>query len=187
MVVVIKTLIFDLETTGLFTGFSRVLMYSAKWHLPDGSGEMTTLRADDPRFFNKKDVVDDSRLVAAIIKHLETADIIVGHNSLAFDAAFLRGRAIKHGLQPMKPMFHIDTYQLVKGNLRTSGKLANLSGFLHLPTPKMDVPPEVWARAHAFDKKSMDILQERCESDVDLTEALLVRLKPLLKSIPRRG
>lgn len=179
-----RSAVFDLETTNLSANFGRLLIGSIKEVQPDGKGKMVTFRADDKRF-RRKDIIDDGALAVAIRDELERFDIIIGQNSKLFDAKFLNARLLKAEERPLRQIFHIDLMWITRSNLRVSSKLENIGKQFGLPTPKLSVSWEDWARAHAGDRKALDVLVERCETDVELTEQAFWKLKPLIKSIPR--
>lgn len=59
---------------------------------------------------------DDTKVIKALTKILQEADIVVGHNVRKFDLRWAAGRALLLGLEPTRSKFvkHIDTMILAK-------------------------------------------------------------------------
>lgn len=176
---------FDLECTHLSGMIGRILCCSFKEILPDGSGRLWTLRGDDKRFRNAKDLVDDSALAIEIRNTLEQYDLIVGHNSKLFDKKFLQARLMKAGAAPKKSQWHLDTMWIIRSNMRISSKLDNVQKFLGLPDEKTPISWDAWARGASFHKPSMDTIVEHCEQDVKVLEEAYWRVLPFARNIAR--
>lgn len=129
-----KILIFDIETSPIEARvwsiwnqdipISRilkdwtVLAWAAKWlgDDPDKTVYMDT--------FHQKDKYDDSKILKNIHKLLDEADIVIGHNSDAFDVKKLNARFIQHGMKPPSSYKRLDTKKLAKKYFAfTSNKL----------------------------------------------------------------
>lgn len=50
-----------------------------------------------------------------------------------------------------------------------SASMKNVSEFLGLDEQKMNVDKETWVKANAGNREALDILVDRCESDVRVT------------------
>ncbi len=179
---------FDLECTSLSGMIGRVLCGVVRDVLPPEFNVKTKpriYRGDDPKYRNKSDVADDSKLVMAIRDDLAGADMIIGHNSKLFDRKFLNARLIKAGKAPSKQQFHMDTMWIVRSHMRVSSKLVNLQQFLGLPEEKTDLLWDTWQRGAAFDKKAMDEIILHCVKDVDVLELAYWKLLPLVRRLER--
>lgn len=179
-----RTVGFDLECTSLSGMIGRVLCCSFVEIGEDLEADRVwTIRGDD-KPYRRKDLADDSRLAVAIRDTLETADIIVGHNSKLFDRKFLNARLAKAGERGLAPMWHIDTMWIVRTHMRTSSKLDNLTKFLGLPL-KTDITWDDWARAVGGDRTSMDEVVTHCEADVRALAEAARKLKPFMRTMPK--
>ncbi|MEI7591531.1 MAG: ribonuclease H-like domain-containing protein, partial [Deltaproteobacteria bacterium] len=107
----IRTCVFDIETTGLNASFGRVLCAALQFYGPD---ELIVFRSDQYPDWKKGLRANDKDIVSDILAELEKADIVIAHNGLAFDAAFLRTRAIIHGLPPVNSKKIIDPVLLAR-------------------------------------------------------------------------
>jgi len=173
--------VFDLETTDLSADFGRLLCGSI---LTYPTMEMVTFRYDD----YANDPHDDRKLAVAIRDHLSGHHITVGYYSKGFDIPFLNTRLLVHGEQRMPQMLHIDPiwfYRGWRGMKVRSSKMKVIAKVLNLDEQKMDVPDETWINARHGDKEAMDIVCERCESDVRVTMKILCHCldNRLMKSI----
>ena len=158
--------IFDLETTDLKADFGRLLCGSV---LSYPSMEMVSFRIDE---CSGKTVADDGPLAVAIRDEIEKHHISAGYFSKGFDVSFLNTRLMVNGERKMTPMLHIDPIWFYKGwrGLKfRSSSMKVVAKVLGLEEKKMDVPDEIWVDARHGDKGSLDILVDRCESDVRIT------------------
>lgn len=74
---------------------------------------------------------DDKHLIMEFLKVLVTADEIVGHNSTAFDLAWLRTRALYHGVKGLPEFKSVDTLAMARKAFRfNSNRLDYISKFL---------------------------------------------------------
>jgi len=161
---------FDLETTDLVGDFGQLLCGSI-WSYP--SGEMITYRIDEIE--DKEDFSDDRVLAIKIRDKLEEHDFLVGYFSKGFDIPFLQARLADHGERLLSSPFHFDCIWHFKGwrglKLRSSS-MKVVAQFLDLER-KQDVDVEVWkkclTRAAGGNFSNMDIIVDRCESDVRIT------------------
>ena len=179
---------FDLETSDLKAHVGRVLVGCVKDIIPgeDGDGELRTYRADDKPYC-LEDVADDSKLVEAIRADLESADVIVGHNSKMFDRKFLNARLVKANMRPIRQQFHIDTLWIVRTHLRTSSRPADEQKLVGLDGEAMPVSWDDWLRDMSFDRDALDVIAARCRQEVSLLEQTYRRLIPYMRTLTRRS
>lgn len=97
-----------------------VLGWAAKWYGED------KVFYDDVR--NEKNLRNDKNILKGIWKLLDEADIVVGHNSDAFDIKKLNARFLKYGMKPPSSYKRMDTKKLAKKHFSfTSNKLSHLT------------------------------------------------------------
>lgn len=161
--------VWDIETTGLKGDFGRLLCCSMMT-LP--GGEMTTYKwTDFSKTYN-----NDGKLAAAIRDKIEEHDFSAGYFSKGFDFGFLQARLAANGKRLLDRHLHIDPIWHFRGwrGLKIgSSSMKNVASFFGLDEQKMDVPKDVWVAANAGDLEALEILVERCESDVRVTAKLL--------------
>lgn len=168
---------FDLETNDLNGSFGRVLCGSILL-LP--SEEMVTFRLDDyVQRKQAKNMRDDQAIARDIRNILNTQHITAGWYSKGFDIPFLNTRLLANGEERMKTKLHLDGVWYAKGwrGLKAkNAKLASVAEFFGLDERKMAVDPETWEEARVGERDAMDVIVDRCESDVRLTREVIERL-----------
>lgn len=162
--------VWDLESTSLKGDFGRLLCGSI---LSYPSGKITTFRIDET---NGGSPNQDGPLAVAIRDEIERHWVSCGWYSKGFDIPMLSTRLVVSGHKRIRPHLHMDIMWHYRGwrgiSLRNS-KLATVAKVLDLDEQKMDVPDQVWQEARYGDKYSLDIICDRCESDVKLTAKIM--------------
>lgn len=168
---------FDIETNDLNGSFGRILCASVLL-LP--SEEMVTFRLDD--YIKRKQAKNmrDDRAIAVDLRNvLNEQHLTLGWYSKGFDIPFLNTRLIAHEEDRMRTKLHLDGIWYAKGwrGLKAkNAKLESVAEFFGLDERKMAVDPETWEEARVGEREAMDIIVERCESDVRLTREVTERL-----------
>lgn len=170
---------FDLETYGLEPIFGRLLCGVVK---PWGE-EAKVFRVN-------RASADDSKLVSDLVKELNRYNVLIAHNGLYFDKQFLNGRALAFNQDIVDVNVKmIDPYVLAKKNLNMRrNSLDSISEFFGLEERKMHVDAETWVKAALdHDEECMEILIERCTSDVVVLEMLASRVLKLTRNLTPWG
>jgi len=152
----------------------HLLSWAAKWQ-----GENKVFYEDQSKARN---VEDDRKLLKGIWKLLDSADIVIGHNSVAFDTKKLNARFLINGMSPPAPYKNIDTYRIAKGKFGfTSNKLAYLSDVLCPETKKFEHKSfpgfELWKACLAGNKKAWAEMKKYNIRDVHALEAIYNKLR----------
>ncbi len=167
----------DIETTDLKGSFGRIICGSV-YHVE--SNKMVTYRLDKyVRTGKADDMSDDRQLCVDLRDEIEKSNVTCGWYSKGFDIPMLNTRLIKHGERRMKTMLHLDAIWYAKGwrGIKPNGaSLAAVAEFFGLEESKMKIDADTWILARTGQKKANDIIQERCESDVRLTQQVTERL-----------
>lgn len=177
----IRTIWWDLETTGLTAIMGRVLCCS----FADSWGNVKTFRYED---YPGTPIIDDGPLCVAIRDELEKAGHWVTWNGRLFDVPLLNARLLKAGERPLrKDIMHTDLMYYARGQFVRIGssKLVNVSTFVESPHQKTPLEWETWQLAATGDKDSMDLVVEHCEADVLTTRDVFAVLVPHLTTIHR--
>lgn len=185
---------FDIETTDLKALMGQVLCCSfkpiaidAEFTANDPRCEPYTFRIDDKRF-KGEDWEDDSVLVQGILDELATYDLIVSWNGKLFDVAFLKAKSAEYQLAPARLRWHLDAMWIVRNGMRIgSSKLINVQKYLGVDSEKTDITWGDWRKASRGVKKSMDIVVEHCEADVEVLSEVYWRLLPYVKQLRMDG
>jgi len=127
--------------------------------------------------------------VSDLLEALEDIDVVVAHNGVGFDLPFLRTRSIVNGLPPVNPIKILDPCRLARKQFRFSGNsLASIAQALETDHQKMPLAPQFWARAISDgDQEAMDMIVERCVSDVEVLEEITFRVRGFVRSIDVLG
>lgn len=185
----ISTLILDLETTDLAA--DRGVMLCASYESSKEPGKVRTLRND---VVNKAGWVkgqrgDDKEIVKQVCHIVRSHDVIVAHNGHRFDLPFLRTRALRWGLKPLKEPKMVDPLQIAWRKFRLrSNRLGAISDLLGIEDKKTPLDLSVWADAMLNgSKKAMDLIVEHCEADIRVLSGVLQHVKPFIKVLDDRG
>ena len=176
--------IVDIETSSLEADVGRLLCASI---LDLTTDEMTSFRND--KIAKRKNMADDGEIARQVRDELEKYHMTIGWFSKGFDLPFLNTRLAKVGHKPIRSALHLDAIWYCKGwrGLKPrSAKMKVMAEFFNLPERKPEVDVDVWIDAAlGGDSKAMDILVDRCESDVRITRDITLRLLDtgLIKSI----
>jgi uncharacterized protein YprB with RNaseH-like and TPR domain len=172
---------FDIETSNLDADFSVLLTAAIK---PYGQ-KAIVFRADDYPSW-EKNRSNDRDITIAIANELKKHAILIAHYGQKFDIPFFRAKMVKHNLEPLPPMFGIDTWRIAKNNFKvTRRSLVNLANFFDIGD-KSGVEGGLWmAAAYDGDKKAMDEIVKHNVIDVEVLERLACISFPYLKSVPR--
>lgn len=174
--------VFDLRNNDYISPESIVTerhMICAAWKWQGDKRIHTVSLLDDPKRY-AKDHRDDTHVVAALHGVLGSADVIIGHNSDAFDLKYLETRALKHGLPALPPITSIDTYKAAKARFKfSSNKLNFIGGYLGVGQKKQ-TSPGLWMRVFNGDKRAIKEMVAYNKQDVLLLERVFNKLAPYI-------
>jgi len=135
-----------------------------------------------------KHPTDDSVLVKKIGEHLKEADIHVFHYGTNVDYPFINTKLLKYGLPLVPSNNMVDTCKVAQRKLGLkSNSLASVARFFNLKEEKMPVTEDEWHLAFAGHKPTLKKVEQRCASDVRLTEEIYKRLRPVMDKHPHVG
>lgn len=168
--------IVDIETTELKADIGIILCADIK---EVGGGHIT--------FINKKMQIDrrnDKEVCEALKTELERFNILVTFYGLGFDMKFINSRLMYHGLEPVKPLLHIDLYRLGKRYFNTTRRSLKVVCQQLGITGKTPLDIQTWKEAAINnDQSSLKEIVQHNLADTEMTEKLFYRLAPLIKSI----
>lgn len=122
---------------------------------------------------------NDKKMLEQFSKVMDSADIICGHNSDAFDTKHIRTRAIYHNI-PLSSKFNsIDTLKVARSGFKfNSNKLDYLGQFLgegqKISTGGLQLWKDVVLKG---DKAALNKMVDYCKGDVELLEKVYNRLQ----------
>lgn len=141
---------------------------------------------DDKKRF-KKNPSDDYYVVKEIAKVLRDADVVIGHNSNAFDWKKLNARLIFHNLPPLPKILSVDTLKEYRKIAKFSSNRLDYLGEHLGYGGKVQTSQGLWIRALNGDPDAIDEMLKYCKGDVKLLEKIYLRLLPHMTSHPHMG
>lgn len=190
-----KILFFDLESSPLLVHTwgmyeqnaldiveeSHLLTVAYKWL---GDKEVKSLSLPEFKGY-KRDKKSDEKLVEAVWKLFEEADMIVAHHGKAFDIKYMNARFIKHHIEPNKKYHILDTKQIAKKvGLFPSNKLDYLGEYLGEGRKMHTGGYELWDSCMKGDLKAFKKMAEYNRQDVALLERIYLRFRPWVDTHP---
>lgn len=150
-----------------------ILCASYKWL---GDDQQTTLFLTPEEIYEQ----DDFRIVAELFDVLKEATAIVAHNGKKFDHKVLQTRSIANGLGPLPSVKVIDTLQIAKSKLKLpSNKLDSIGEYFNLGRKIETEGISLWKKVQEGNKSAMARMVEYCEQDLNLLEAVYLKLRSL--------
>jgi len=147
-------------------------------------GKIEGAKVSDFKKAYKKDFRNDLGIVKKLHEAMSEADLIVGHNSDAFDIKKINYKFIKHGLPAINLPPTVDTLKSAKKYARSSSNsLYYLAKEFGVPM-KVDLPSGVMHAADDGCEKSLDKLFAYCKGDIKAGANLYFKLLPYIKNHP---
>lgn len=133
-----KCLIFDIETSPITAhvwglkdqniGLNQIVK---DWDVMAWGAKWLGAPVSEIQYMDRRNDKDDKRILKALWKLLDEADVVITQNGKRFDSRKLNARFIQHGMTPPSPYKHIDTYLLIKASADfTSNRLEYLTDTL---------------------------------------------------------
>lgn len=172
---------FDVETSNLQADFSILMTACIK---PYGK-EPVVFRADSyPEWESNR--ANDAKITRDIVNELRKHAIVITHYGVRFDIPYLRAKMVKHGLEPLPPMFGIDSWRIARDNFKVSSRrLKNLANYFDIGEKEV-VEGGLWMEAaYNGSKEALDKIVAHNIQDVLILEKLACISFPYLKSIPK--
>lgn len=193
-----KVLIFDIETApmlgyvwGLWDNNVSLNMIHSDWYVLSWSAKWLGDKPEDVMYMdqrNEKNMEDDSRILKAIWKLLDEADVVVTQNGIKFDRKKLNARFVLNGMQPPSSYKHIDTLRIAKKHFAfTSNKLEYMTNKLCKKYKKLSHAKfsgfEMWKECLAGNVEAWDEMEKYNKYDVLSLEELFYIIEPWDNSI----
>lgn len=158
-----------------------MLCFAYKW-LGDKRNHIVAL----PDFKTyKKSPHDDKQLITALHGLFCEAQIIIAHNGDSFDQKIANGRYLYHNFEPPEPYKQIDTLKIARKNFRlNSNKLDDLGNFLGVGRKERTGGVDLWHDVLDGDMKAWARMKRYNRRDVDLLEAVYLKLRPWTQNHP---
>lgn len=159
--------------------FSTILSVSVKWV------------GEDEVWYFDTEKKSEKKLLTNLVKFLDEADAVIGHNMIKFDMPKIRGRCLVNGVDLPSPYKEIDTYRTASKEFGfESNSLENLANVLGL-TPKSshkNFPGfELWAECLKGNKEAWAEMKLYNIQDIETTEEVYLKMRPYIKNHPNFG
>lgn len=129
--------------------------------------------------------VNDEELVKELWDVLDSADVVIGHNSDSFDIKKINTRFISHGLSAPSSYQTIDTLKIAKKYFKfESNSLDQLGKYLHEGQKEHTGGFSLWDNCIAGEKQSWTRMKKYNIQDVILLENIYLRLRPFITDHP---
>lgn len=136
----------------------------------------------------ERDVNDDRLVCAQIANVLRNADCVITHNGKRFDWKYLQTRLLKHKLDPLPKIHHVDTCVEMKRELFIfNNKLQTASEFFSVRKKLDHEGWGLWCKVHARDKKATEQMTAYCKQDVVALEDVFREIRPIVKGLPNHN
>jgi DNA polymerase elongation subunit (family B) len=146
-------------------------------------GKIETVAVNDFKTY-KKDFRDDRGVVKRLHEVISQADLIVGHNSDAFDIKKINYKFIKYGLEPLDMPPTADTLKAAKKYAKSSSnKLYYLAKEFGV-SMKIDLPSSIMHAADNGCEKSLKKLVAYNKGDIRAGSELYFKMLPYIKNHP---
>ena len=160
--------------------------------IPENRSYMMSVAAkwlgNDEVFYYETRNEDDSEITAAILKLLDEADIVVGHNAQKFDMKKINAYAALNGLEPPSPYRVVDTMLIAKKHFAFErNTLEYLSSVLcssQKSAHKKFNGFELWSECIKGNEEAWKEMKHYNIQDVRVTEELYLILRPWAKGHP---
>jgi hypothetical protein len=185
-----RIILYDIETTPN-VGFTwgkyeqNVIEFLKEWQLL--SFAFKTLNHKKVTCFSRRTFTDSTErtLVKKLWEVLNSADVIITHNGLAFDNKKANAKFVEYGLKPIRPAQQIDTKRLAKSSFQfNSNSLDDLGRVLRIGRKLKRMDFSVWLGCMSGDPASYDLMEKYNKQDVILLEKIYLKLRPWANKHP---
>ena len=193
-----KTLFFDIETApNLSYVWGQwqqdviehvrewyIICFSYKW---EGEKQSHVVALKDFELYDN-DPENDLQVVKKLWELLDKADIVIGHNSDAFDIKKANARFVYHNLGPTSHYHSVDTLKLARKHFKfNSNRLGHVGEHLGLGGKETTGGFQTWAGCMKGDAKAWAVMKKYAKQDVDLLVDVYERLRPWATNHPNRN
>ena len=125
----------------------------------------------------------DKDMVNEFLKHINSADEVVGHNGDRFDLKWFRTRCLVHGHKSIPDIKSIDTLKISRAKFNfPSNRLDAIGKYLGFGGKKETGGIQLWHDIiQKNSKKAMKDMIDYCKRDVELLEKVFLKLEGFSK------
>ena len=161
-----------------------ILCFSYKW---EGEKKTHVVSLNDFDLYSK-DLENDLNVVQKLWELLDEADIVIGHNSDAFDIKKANARFAYHDLGPPSHYQTVDTLKMARRHFKfNSNRLGHRGEHLGLGGKEVTGGFQTWAGCMKGDAKAWATMKKYAKQDVDLLVDVYELLRPWATNHPNRN
>jgi hypothetical protein len=161
-----------------------ILCFSYKW---EDQKSTHVVGLQDFELYDN-DPENDLHVIEKLWELLDEADIVIGHNSDAFDIKKANARFAYHDLGPPSHYQTVDTLKIARRHFKfNSNRLGHLGEHLGLGGKEATGGFQTWAGCMRGDVKAWGIMKKYAKQDVDLLIDVYERLRPWATTHPNRN
>ena len=161
-----------------------MICFSYKW---EDQKKTQVVSLDDFPLYNKEPE-NDFEVVYKLWQLLNEADIVIGHNSDAFDIKKANARFAYHNIGPTNHYQTVDTLKIARRYFKfNSNRLGHLGEHLGLGGKETTGGFQTWAGCMKGDPKAWATMKKYAKQDVDLLVDVYERLRPWATNHPNRN
>lgn len=132
-----------------------------------------------------RQVKNEKELIEKLWKIFDESDIIIGHNSMAFDDKKSNAKFIEYNFPPPSPYKTIDTLKVARRYFKMdSNKLDSIGEYLGVGRKVKTGGFDLWDGCMKGDEKSFKLMERYNKGDVDLLEKVYLKLRPWMTTHP---
>lgn len=183
-----RVLLIDIETSPNLawvwsTWKADAVGVQADWYILTAAwkwlGERTVSSVKLPDYLlYAEDPTNDKSLVGELAHLFDEADLVVGHNSVAFDTPKVQTRMLIHDINPPAPFREVDTCKLARKHFAfASNRLNDLCRQLGIGGKMPHAGFDTWLGCMNGDPKMWALMERYNRQDVVLLEQLYLKLR----------
>lgn len=193
---VAKTLVFDIETAPTLGWVwqlwdTNVIEVESEWYMLCfaykwlDEKKTHVVKLTDFKKDYKANPENDKKVVEALWKLFDEADVIIAHNGDRFDIRSSNARFLVHGLTPPSPYKTVDTLKVARRHFKfNSNKLDDLGQYLKIGRKIRTGGKDLWMDCLRGDLKAWDRMGKYNIQDVVLLEKLYYKFLPWINNHP---
>jgi len=190
-----KILLFDIETAPnlayVWGKYEQdVIEFKTHWYMISFAykwlGEKKVKAYSLPDFKGyKTNKESDKEICMKLWELFDKADIVIAHNSQAFDVKKSQGKFLQHGFPPPRPFKQVDTLRVARKYFKfDSNKLDDLGKYLGIGEKINTGGWKLWEGCIKGDKKAWAKMVKYNKQDVVLLEKIYLRMRPWCDNHP---
>lgn len=162
----------------------HMLCWAAKWH------KSVNVYYDALWFHTKSGKFSpkaEKKMVKAVWKMLDEADIVVAHNGDRFDVAKMNAKFFEYGMTPPSPYRTVDTLKVARSRFGFPSNKLDYIIQLKEKGAKLKTDFQLWIDVMAGDKDQCERMMEYNIEDVNILEAVYTDMLPWISNHPNVG